>query len=90
MKQRFISTLLAFTYGCIMLCMATNYPNNVKKALANAGENAKELQKVLEHYKDKDSQKYQAACFLIGNMGIHCGQSYHWENTSGKKIAFYY
>ena len=33
-------------------------------ALERAGENRRELEQVLEHYKN-DSLKYRAACFLI-------------------------
>lgn len=36
-------------------------------ALERAGENRRELEQVLEHYKN-DSLKYRAACFLIKNM----------------------
>ena len=39
-------------------------------ALSMAGENRKELEKVLQHYKD-DSLKLQAARFLITNMRYH-------------------
>lgn len=42
-------------------------PNRLEEALAFAGENRAELEKVLEHYKE-DSLKYRAACFLIENM----------------------
>ena len=38
-------------------------------ALERAGENRRELEQVLEHYKN-DSLKYRAACFLIKNMLI--------------------
>ena len=43
---------------------------DVQKSLSYAGENKKELEKVLSHYKD-DSLKYEAACFLIKNMVYH-------------------
>ncbi len=88
MKKKFISTLAVFMYGCLMLCTAMEYPDNVKRALCDAGANATELQKILKHYKSKDSRMFQAACFLIGNMGIHCGQSYHWENTTHERVPF--
>ena len=39
-------------------------------ALERAGENRRELEQVLEHYKN-DSLKYRAACFLIKNMPGH-------------------
>ena len=44
----------------------------VEQALALAGNNRQELEKVLEHYK-ADSLKLQAARFLIGNMPGHGG-----------------
>ncbi len=37
------------------------------KALIRSGNNRKELQKVLDHFKDNEL-KYKAACFLIENM----------------------
>ncbi len=45
----------------------------VKKALQKAGRNRHELEFVLEHYSKTpaDSLKFQAACFLIGNMPYH-------------------
>lgn len=39
----------------------------IQETLAFAGDNRKELEKVLEHYRD-DSLKYEAARFLIMNM----------------------
>ncbi|MCF8370791.1 MAG: transglutaminase-like domain-containing protein [Bacteroidales bacterium] len=51
-------------------CATPHYPENVQKTLDIAGENRKELEKTLIHYsQEKDSLKYQATCFLIGNMG---------------------
>ena len=38
------------------------------QALKVAGENKKELLKVLNYYRESDSLKYEAACFLIRNM----------------------
>jgi hypothetical protein len=51
----------------------------LEKALVLAGENRKELEKVLAHYgvDPADSLKYQAACFLIENMPIH----YYYRKT---------
>lgn len=50
-----------------------DYPSSVEQALALAGENAPELEKVLEHYSEDpaDSLKFRAACFLIGHMPAH-------------------
>ena len=39
-------------------------------ALERAGENRRELEQVLEHYKN-DSLKYRAACFLIKVSSIN-------------------
>lgn len=54
----FISLLFS---GCAIKVDRLDY------ALEFAGENRRELEKVLEYYSD-DSLKYRAACFLIENM----------------------
>lgn len=44
----------------------------VETALQTAGTNTKELEKVLMRYRqEKDTLKYNAACFLISNMPYH-------------------
>lgn len=54
--------------GFLCLAMSCNQRDGqVKEALSLAGDNRKELEKVLEHYKG-DSLKLAAARFLIGNM----------------------
>lgn len=51
-------------------CNQIKFPDKVEQVLKLAGENRQELEKTLLHYsQEKDSLKYQAACFLIGNMG---------------------
>lgn len=87
-NKRVITTIVTLAYSSLFFCMPANYPENVRKALNDAGENAEELRKVLIHYKNKDSRMFQAACFLIGNMGIHCGQTYHWENSNHQLVPF--
>ena len=47
-----------------------------------AGENRKELEKVLEHYQD-DERKYRAACFLMENMA-------HRHSVAGKGVDEFY
>lgn len=42
--------------------------DDLQKALEYAGSNKTELYKVLRYYKNSDSEKYDAACFLIKNM----------------------
>ena len=64
-------------YICIYLCalfiMSCTDPfaSGIKQSLALAGDNASELQAVLDYYKGKDRKKYKAACFLIANMQYH-------------------
>lgn len=64
MKKIIIVCLTGFLYLAVS-CYQQD--GQVKEALSLAGENRKELEKVLEHYKE-DSLKLAAACFLIGNM----------------------
>ena len=46
--------------------------DRLELALDHAGDNRSELQAVLDHYEvSGDSQKYEAACFLIENMAGH-------------------
>ncbi|MBT5137054.1 MAG: hypothetical protein HOK75_03250 [Phycisphaerae bacterium] len=46
--------------------------DRLELALDHAGDNRSELQVVLDHYEvSGDSQKYEAACFLIENMAGH-------------------
>lgn len=56
-------------YWCYIILLAlyacTQPDSHLVQALKAAGENKKELLKVLSHYKDNDSLKYEAACFLI-------------------------
>lgn len=60
-------------YLCTLLIMScTNpYASDIKRSLVLAGDNASELQAVLDYYKGKDRKKYKAACFLIANMQYH-------------------
>ena len=57
---------------CLLLTMAAcqnSIDNQVNEALALAGGNRAELQKVLNHYRScSDGKKYDAACYLIANM----------------------
>jgi hypothetical protein len=59
---------------CFPLLFACNRrPSHLEQALALAGENRAELEKVLAYYSDgpADTLKYRAACFLIENMTGH-------------------
>ncbi|WP_448776663.1 hypothetical protein [Bacteroides congonensis] len=59
------AVLLSISSSCHL------YPDNVEQALVLSGNNKEELLKVLEHYRRKDKLKFDAACFLIGNMSYH-------------------
>ncbi|MDA3912231.1 MAG: transglutaminase-like domain-containing protein [Bacteroidales bacterium] len=69
----------------------SNYPENVKQTLTKAGDNAPELEKVLQHYSNnpEDSLKYRAACFLIGNMGEkHAWVNFELQDENKNPISF--
>ena len=67
-----VFVLMAVCLWCWQ-CSAPRYPAGVREALAAAGENRGELERVLAHYAAApgDSLKWQAACFLIANMPGH-------------------
>ncbi len=71
--RKFILPLILLTISFVACDNASNsnYPESVLETLEKAGDNASELESVLEHYAQQpnDSLKFQAACFLIGNMG---------------------
>ncbi len=67
-----------FICWCLVLSCSKS---PLDKALAEAGDNRKELEKVLDYYQD-DSLKLQAAEFLIENMPYH----YAYE---GKELVKY-
>lgn len=55
---------LFITVCLLLLFSCSPYPKEVEKALALSGNNKQELIKVLEHYKDSDNIKFEAACFF--------------------------
>jgi hypothetical protein len=52
---------------CLLVSSCFNKNRLLEDALNMAGDNRKELERVLEHYRDS-SLKYSAACFIIENM----------------------
>ena len=61
--------LLLFIVAFVSFSCNRNIPKEVKNVLKLAGENKKELLKVIDHYQSPgDSLKLRAAYFLIGNM----------------------
>lgn len=65
--------ILFFVGMLILIYACRTIPDDVKESLELAGSNKGELEKVLRHYgwHSRDSQKFRAACFLIGNMRWH-------------------
>lgn len=64
-------------------------PAHVERVLNLAGNNKNELEKALNYYALKhDSLKWEAACFLIGNMDLHFSEQFYWETHEGKIISF--
>lgn len=64
MMKKIVQGLLGVLLVVLAGCAGSN---RLEWALAFAGDNRQELEKVLVHYKDS-GQKYEAACFLIENM----------------------
>ena len=57
-----------------MLLLSCSRPSLLEQTLLIAEENRVELEKVLDHYKkNEDKRKYEAAQFLISNMGNKFG-----------------
>lgn len=78
--KKFRRTLLLFLTLFFVLSQYACFEvdNNLNKALEYAGNNKTELLKVLQHYKQCDAEKYNAACFLIKNMpyyGFYKGEA---------------
>lgn len=68
MKTKFLLVSISFFF---FLISCRPYPDKVEQALILSGNHKEELIKVLEYYRDKDDLKFDAACFLIGNMPYH-------------------
>lgn len=61
-----------FLAGILIIVMSCRpYPREVEEALALSGDNRNELERVLNHFRQKDMQEFEAACFLIANMQYH-------------------
>lgn len=65
-----MKTLLFLGFMCLFMS-CHKYPDTVEQALKQAGDNRKELEKVLEHFRRQGKIPYQSACFLIENMPYH-------------------
>lgn len=63
-------TLLILSFICLLMS-CHKYPDAIKQALEQAGDNRGELEKVLEHFRKQGKIPYRSACFLIENMPYH-------------------
>lgn len=71
-----VNRVMALTLGVAIVVgvwgCASSWTPEVRSALAQAGDNRPELERVLKHYRDaNDEQKLEAAEFLIANMPGH-------------------
>lgn len=72
-------------YILLLLLTACQSKDRLDMALEYAGDNRKELEKVLEHYRG-DEMKYRAARLLIENMVGHTGH----DSTDVRKFQPFY
>lgn len=73
--------MILLSFGCSIRESA------LESALRQAGGNRAELEKVLEHYRTSDGEKYRAACFLIENMPYQSGYE---ENGEWRRYLRYF
>ena len=63
---------IQYGLSLLLVLLLSSCHNQLDNALEQAGDNRRELEKVLNHYKDDpDTLKYGAAKFLIENMSYH-------------------
>jgi len=84
-KTIFTAILINF-----VLFSQTNIPSDVANVLEKAGENRSELEKVIEHYSENesDSLKLKAAYFLIGNMDKQFYTHFVVTDSTGRDMHF--
>ena len=73
--NKFIYLLISI-YSLLTLTTAaaqtlSPYPPKVETAIAQSPIDRKEWTKLLEEYRKKNQEKYNAACFLIANAPLH-------------------
>ena len=85
MTKLFVPILIFLTLWLLSSCFSNDRKDALERSITLAGQNKKELLKVLEHYKaPKDRLKLQAAKYLISNMKGH----FYWELGDTYKVAF--
>jgi len=83
MKKAFITGINILLAVCLMACSSPE-DKRLEQALAFAGDNRGELEKVLDHYKE-NAEKQEAARFLIRNMPRWYGYE-GWQLDSIKPV----
>ncbi|MEW4924365.1 hypothetical protein [Algibacter sp. 2305UL17-15] len=61
--------------GLVLIFLILSCTKSKRIIPESTGNNSKELLRVIDHFKKKDSLKYVAARFLINNMGLHYANS---------------
>ncbi|MEN8225699.1 MAG: transglutaminase-like domain-containing protein [Bacteroidota bacterium] len=88
MKRYFIVFILPLMLSACTL-QKRPIPENVSIVLEKAEANRSELEKVLDAYQSaEDAEKYNAACFLIGNMSDKCYANFEVSDSSNNIIGF--
>lgn len=82
MKRLSVKYIFLFS----LLCFSCSERGRLEELLVLSGDNRKELEAVLSHYKG-DSLKYQAACFLIENMLGQGTVEYTFFDRNGNKYS---
>ena len=84
-------TRLFFIFLTVLVaaCATVKLPQEVSNVLVLAKENRPELEKVLNHYQESgDTQKFEAACFLIRNMRGKAYARVGWRGKNKKDVKF--
>lgn len=83
-----MKNLIPFILFCLFLSCSTHKEKSIslEQALSMAGENRKELEKVLEYYKD-DSLKLKAAQYLIVNMPFHFSRTEYFLSPDNQQYV---
>lgn len=79
---------IPFILFCLLLSCSAHKEKGIslEQALSMAGENRKELEKVLEYYKD-DSLKLKAAQYLIVNMPFHFSRTEYFLSPDNQRYV---
>ncbi|HLN27375.1 MAG TPA: hypothetical protein VK395_06500 [Gemmataceae bacterium] len=84
-----VAAVLAWLWWSLTPAQGSQWPEKVEAALVEAHANRPELEKVLEHYRQRsDKQKFAASCFLISNMPGHAFVTTALFDGKGNALPF--